>query len=74
MEEDTNLVTREQYLEMLIDAWFRDAAELESGLLSWCEKHAQPGAKRDTMKRGSVSALKWHRAIEVFTVRSNNRG
>jgi hypothetical protein len=46
MEEDANLVSREQYLEMLIDASFRDAAELESGLLSWCEKHAPTWRKK----------------------------
>ena len=39
MEEDANLVTREQYLEMLIDASFRDASEMESGFTSWCERH-----------------------------------
>jgi hypothetical protein len=39
MEEDATLVTREQYLEMLIDASFRDASEIESGFMSWCERH-----------------------------------
>lgn len=39
MEEDAILVTREQYIEMLIDASFRDASEMESGFLSWCERH-----------------------------------
>jgi hypothetical protein len=39
MEEDAALVTREQYIEMLIDASFRDASEMESGFLSWCERH-----------------------------------
>ncbi len=39
MEEDANLLTREQYLEMLIDASFRDASEMESGFMSWCEQH-----------------------------------
>lgn len=39
MEEDATLVTREQYVEMLIDASFREASELESGFLSWCERH-----------------------------------
>ena len=39
MEEDAALVTREQYVEMLIDASFRDASEMESGFLSWCERH-----------------------------------
>lgn len=39
MEEDAALVTREQYVEMLIDASFRDASEMESGFQSWCERH-----------------------------------
>src|SRR5713226_10433806 len=39
MEEDATLATREQYLEMLIDASFRDASEIESGFMSWCERH-----------------------------------
>src|SRR5712692_670303 len=39
MEEDAALVTREQYIEMLIDASFRDASEMESGFMSWCEQH-----------------------------------
>ena len=39
MEEDAALVTREQYIEMLIDASFREASEMESGFLSWCERH-----------------------------------
>ena len=39
MEEDATLVTCEQYVEMLIDASCRDASEMESGFLSWCERH-----------------------------------
>src|SRR5579872_1465691 len=39
MEEDATLVTREQYVEMLIDASCRDASEMEAGFLSWCERH-----------------------------------
>jgi hypothetical protein len=39
MEENARLMTREQYVEMLIDASFRDASEMESGFLSWCEHH-----------------------------------
>src|SRR3989442_6914389 len=39
MVEEAILVTREQYIEMLIDASFRDASEMESGFLSWCERH-----------------------------------
>src|SRR6266568_3258828 len=39
IEEDAALVTREQYIEMLIDASFRDASEMESGFMSWCERH-----------------------------------
>jgi len=39
MEEDATLVTREQYIEMLIDASFREASEMESGFTSWCERH-----------------------------------
>lgn len=39
MQQDTRLVTREQYIEMLIDASFQDASALENGFLSWCEQH-----------------------------------
>jgi len=39
MKEDATLVTREQYREMLIDASFRDASEMEAGFMSWCERH-----------------------------------
>jgi hypothetical protein len=40
MEEDIRPVTREQYAEMLVEASFREAAEMEEGLLAWSEKHA----------------------------------
>jgi hypothetical protein len=46
MEEDATLVTREQYIEMLIDASFRDASEMESGFTSWCEKHVPTWRKQ----------------------------
>jgi hypothetical protein len=39
MQEDAALVTREQYIDMLIDASFREASERELGFLSWCERH-----------------------------------
>ena len=39
MEESTKLVTREQYIEMLIDASFQEASEMEQGFTSWCEHH-----------------------------------
>jgi len=39
MEDDVTLVTREQYVEMLIDASFKDAAEIESGFMGWCKQH-----------------------------------
>ncbi len=39
MEEDAALVTREQYLEMLIEASCWEASEMESGFMSWCERH-----------------------------------
>ena len=39
MEDNAPLMTREQYVEMLIDASFQDAAEIESGFMSWCERH-----------------------------------
>ncbi|MFL5658891.1 MAG: hypothetical protein ACJ8CB_32495 [Ktedonobacteraceae bacterium] len=47
MEEDATLVTREQYIEMLIDASFRDASEMESGFTSWCEKHVPIWRKQE---------------------------
>jgi hypothetical protein len=46
MEDDVNLVTREQYREMLIDAFFKDAAEIEVGFLSWCEHHTATWRKQ----------------------------
>src|SRR5713226_2012558 len=46
MEEDAALVTREQYIEMLIDASFRDASEMESGFMSWCERHVPTWRKQ----------------------------
>jgi hypothetical protein len=39
MEEDAAPVTREQYVEMLIDASCWDASEMESGFLSWCQRY-----------------------------------
>ncbi len=39
MVEDANLMTHEQYVEMLIDASCRDASEMETGFISWCERH-----------------------------------
>ena len=39
MEEDATRVTREQYTEMLIEASCWEASEMESGFLSWCERH-----------------------------------
>jgi hypothetical protein len=39
MEEHATLVTREQYVEMLVDASCWEASELEAGFLSWCERH-----------------------------------
>lgn len=40
MEDDATLVTCEQYVEMLIDASSKDAAEIELGFMNWCEQHA----------------------------------
>ena len=39
MEEDVHLMTREQYIEMLIDASCWEASEMESGFTSWCKRH-----------------------------------
>ena len=38
MEDDTILVTREQYVEMLIDGSFRQVSEIELGFVDWCVK------------------------------------
>jgi hypothetical protein len=46
MEEDATLVTREQYTEMLIDASLREASEMESGFMSWCERHVPTWRQR----------------------------
>jgi len=47
LEDDATLVTREQYIEMLIDASFRDASEMESGFTSWCERHVPTWRKQE---------------------------
>jgi hypothetical protein len=39
MEENATAVTRDQYLEMLVEASCWDATEMESSFLSWCERH-----------------------------------
>lgn len=39
MNEDTTLMTREQYIEVLVDASCWDASGMEAGFLSWCERH-----------------------------------
>jgi hypothetical protein len=39
MGDDVTLVTRDQYVEMLIDASLKDAAEIDSGFMGWCERH-----------------------------------
>ena len=39
MEADATLVTREQYIEMLVETSCWEASEMESGFLSWCERH-----------------------------------
>lgn len=39
MEEKAMLVSREHYIEMLVDASFQDASEMESGFMAWCQKH-----------------------------------
>jgi len=51
MEEDDTLVTREQYVEMLIDASFQDASEMEAGFLSWCERHVPVWRERGYNER-----------------------
>jgi len=47
MEEDNTLITREQYVEMLIDASCREASEIEKGLLAWSEQHAPTWRAQD---------------------------
>jgi hypothetical protein len=37
MNDDSILATHEQYVEMLIDASFQEAAAIESGFMDWCE-------------------------------------
>jgi hypothetical protein len=39
LEENVPLVAREQYIEMLVEASCWGASEMESGFLSWCERH-----------------------------------
>lgn len=39
MEEETTLVTRKQYIEMLIEESLREASEMEAGFMSWSEHH-----------------------------------
>src|SRR5437773_2773509 len=46
MEDDTKLVTRDQYIVMLIDASFWDASEMESSFTSWCKQHVPTWGKQ----------------------------
>ncbi len=46
LEEDATRVTREQNVEMLIDASCWDASEMESGFLSWCQRHVPTWRKQ----------------------------
>lgn len=39
MKEEIRFLTREQYIEMLIDDSLRDASEIESDFLCWCKHH-----------------------------------
>lgn len=39
MEAGATLLTREQYLEMLVEASCWEASEMESGFMAWCERH-----------------------------------
>lgn len=39
MSKQDTLVTREHYIEMLIDSSFQEASEMEKGFASWCERH-----------------------------------
>lgn len=39
MHKDATLMTREQYVEMLVDSSCWDASEMEAGFPSWCEQH-----------------------------------
>ncbi len=39
MEEEITLVTREQYIEMLIEESLREASEMEASFMGWCEQH-----------------------------------
>jgi len=43
MEADATLVTRQQCIEMLVEASCWEASELGSGFMSWCEWHVPPG-------------------------------
>lgn len=39
MGDNGALVSREHYIELLVDASFQEASEMESGFMSWCQKH-----------------------------------
>ena len=59
MEEDANLMTREQYIEMP-QKWSQASGPGANDM-------SQPGVHRDMMKRGFVAALKRRRAHECST-------
>ncbi len=69
MEEDAILVTREQYLEMLIDASFRDASEMEAGFMSWCERHVPSWRVRANASTPARFAIVGTRATSANAIR-----
>src|ERR1700730_16506404 len=46
MKEDANLVTREQYIEMLVETSCWEASEMDAAFLFWCEWHVPTWRKQ----------------------------
>jgi hypothetical protein len=66
MEEDAALVTREQYLEMLVYASCWDASEMKSGFMSWGERHVPTWRKQgydETWIRQRIETAQIARAL-----------
>jgi hypothetical protein len=67
MEAGATLLTREQYIEMLVETSCWEASEMESGFLSWCERHVPTWRKLghdETWIRQRIEAAQSTRGLQ----------
>ena len=57
MEEDVPPATPEQYIEMLVNASCWDVSEMESGFLSWCQRHVPTWRQQGYDETSATPAL-----------------